>query len=132
MVLVIDDDRTVRHLVEEILTGEGYAVSTLDDLRSESIRATVIALEPDCILLDSAGRAEYGASWIEAAWLSARAHRVPVIMFSAHAQATREAELQESGRSRAAAFSAVLSKPFDLDELIAVVGLSIGKSRSRD
>jgi hypothetical protein len=53
-----------------------------------------------------------------------------VIMFSAHAQATREAELQESARSRAAAFSAVLSKPFDLDELLEGVERSIGESRS--
>ena len=78
-------------------------------------------LEPDCVLLDGQSAAGYGQSWDDAAWLTRRDRRVPVIMFTADAPASLEAQAATSPRSRAAQFDAVLSKPFDLDELIEVV-----------
>jgi CheY-like chemotaxis protein len=129
-VLIVDDEPGLAHLVSTILIDEGYQVSVLSDTRPEMIRAAVGRLEPDCILLDSAGRAAYGGSWVEAAWLHDRARPVPTIMFTAHAQAEQEAREGESPRSRAAAFTAILPKPFDLDDLLETVARCTALSAS--
>jgi CheY-like chemotaxis protein len=128
-VLVVDDDRDIADLVREVLSGEGYAVSVLTAADPDRVRAAVAALEPDCVLLDGeSGAAGYGASWAEATALRAGARPVPVVMFTAHAAAVREAEAGESARSRAAGFAAVLPKPFPLDDLLAAVARCIPSS----
>ena len=85
-------------------------------------------MEPDCLLLDSRGPTDYGASWRDAAWAHARARAVPVVMFTASAAAVREAEAGESARSRAAGLFAVVAKPFDLDALLAAVAGAVGSA----
>jgi CheY-like chemotaxis protein len=125
-VLVIDDDPVLANLVHDLLTEEGYAVSVLTTVTSETIRAAVGRLEPDCLLLDGRGPTDYGASWRDAAWAHARERAVPVIMFTASAAALQEAAAAESARSRAAGLFAALAKPFDLDELLATVARAVG------
>jgi hypothetical protein len=49
-------------------------------------------------------------------------------MFSAHAQATNEAERAESERAVKAQFAAVLPKPFHLDDLLSSVATAVGRS----
>jgi CheY-like chemotaxis protein len=56
---------------------------------------------------------------------------VPVVMFSVDRKATDEANENASERSRAAGFSAVVSKPFDLDELVGLVKRAVGASPFR-
>ena len=130
-VLVVDDDADVAGLVEELLGDECYAVSILRDRRLETVRDAVERLCPDCVLLDGDGTGTYGDSWTEAAWMSALPAPVPVIMFSGDTRATDEADENLSERSQTAGFSAVLSKPFDLDELLRVVELAISQSPFR-
>ena len=60
--------------------------------------------------------------------MASQVDAVPVILFSADRQATSEAECDESERSHAAGFSSVLSKPFDLNELVRVVALAVSQS----
>jgi hypothetical protein len=55
---VIGDDRAVAGLVREILEEEGWRVAVLTDTTTEPVRAAVDRLEPDCILLDGAGRGD--------------------------------------------------------------------------
>ena len=118
-VLAADDDADIADLVEELLTDEGYIVTTLRDRDEESVRATVERLRPDCVLLDGDVPGNYGESWGDAAaWMTASPAPVPVIMFSADRRTTGEAWDDESERSQAAHFSSVLPKPFDLDELL--------------
>ena len=52
-VLVIDDDADIADIVEQVLTDEGYAVTILADPDAEAIHASVVELQPDCVLLDS-------------------------------------------------------------------------------
>jgi DNA-binding response OmpR family regulator len=59
-VLIVDDDRDIAELVEAVLTDASYTVSLLHQLEPEMVVAAVGRLEPDCLLLDSSGRA--GAS----------------------------------------------------------------------
>jgi CheY-like chemotaxis protein len=95
-------------------------------VRSDAIRVVVGQFEPDCVLLDGEARDEYGESWNDAVWLGGRSRPVPVIMFSADLRATKEVQEATSERSRIAGFHAVISKPFDIDELIDTVAHAVG------
>ena len=127
-VLIVDGDRDISDLVRAILTDEGYAVECLYDYPGDAVMAAVGRSEPDCVILDGeTGRGgDYGGSWKDAASMHGRARRVPVIMFTAHVAASDEAEAGESDRARAAAFAAVIRKPFDVDELVAAVAKATG------
>ncbi|HZO25557.1 MAG TPA: response regulator [Chloroflexota bacterium] len=131
-VLIIDDDRDIADLVHAILTDEGYAVSVLHDQDAAAIRTAINLLEPDCVLLDGKDPHEYGEAWDDAAWMRGRDRRVPLIMFSAHAMATQEAEASETPRSRAAGFAGIVPKPFDLDHLITQVAAAVGLAEPFD
>jgi CheY-like chemotaxis protein len=128
-VLVVDDDRDIGELVEAVLTDAGYAVSVLHRLEPAMVVAATGQLEPDCVLLDSSGdRTDYGDSWALAEQLAVRGRPVPVVMFTAHARAAAEATAQASARSQAAHFAGVLGKPFELEDLLAVVAQATGAS----
>jgi CheY-like chemotaxis protein len=131
-ILVVDDDADIAALVGEVLEDEGYELATVRDRRLESVRAAVERLRPDCVLLDGVGRGAFGTSWADAAWMTGLPGPVPVVMFSADREATDEANKNESARSRAAGFSAVVSKPFDLDEFVGIVKRAVGASPFRD
>ena len=61
-----------------------------------------------------------------------RGRPIPVIMFTADAPAAVEARELVSARSHAARFEAVLSKPFDLDELVDCVARAVGHAAPFD
>ncbi|MGQ0607345.1 MAG: response regulator transcription factor [Chloroflexota bacterium] len=124
-VLVVDDDKDIGDVIAAILSDEGYAVHILSDVSDESFRTAIGQLEPDLILLDGAGLAEYGEGWLEAARIHLRQRPIPVVMLTAHAHDAREAEAGGTERARAAAFAAVLLKPFGLDELLSVISTTV-------
>jgi DNA-binding response OmpR family regulator len=126
-ILIVDDDRDIADLVQEILQEEGYTVSVLYELGSEALHAAVEQIKPDCILLDGGTGASYGSSWEDAEWLETRLRTMAVIMFTAHGEAIREAEEQESPRSQAAHFFSILPKPFELEELLSQVRQATSK-----
>lgn len=129
-VLIVDNDRDISELLRALLTDEGYDVSSLFEHARGDVPAAVGRIEPDCVILDgeSGAGGDYGVSWAEAAALQARGRKVPVIMFTAHAPASDEAAVGQSPRARAANFTAVLRKPFDLDELVDAVAKATGES----
>src|SRR5262245_605572 len=103
-VLVVDDDRDVAELTEALLTDDGYTVSCLFTAEADLVREAVGRLEPDCVLLDSTGPTrDFGTSWDLAEHLARRERPVPVVMFTAHSAAVREAQAQASLRSQRAA-----------------------------
>ena len=128
-VLLVDNDEDITGLVNAILTDEGYAVTTLDAMDHASVAAAVGRVEPDCILLDSAEGPAFGGSWGEAAYLSKRDRAVPSIMFTAHAGAVAEARDRTTDRAREADFTAIVPKPFTLDELLDAVAAAAGRSQ---
>jgi DNA-binding NtrC family response regulator len=127
-VLVIDDDRDIADIVHAILTDAGFTVSVLAQVQSDAIRVAVGQQEPDCVVLDGQGVAGYGTSSLDAEWMHARGRRVPVVMFTVEGQALHEAREATSERSQAAAFAAILSKPFDVDELLDSVAQAVGQA----
>jgi CheY-like chemotaxis protein len=128
VVLIVDDDHDIGELVRGILSDEGYAASCVYQQTAAAIDAAVGRLEPDCILLDSMSGRDYGEAWDQARRLHERGRSVPVIMFTAHADAVREALANRTERSQAASFVGVVGKPFDLDDLLAVVAQATGQS----
>lgn len=131
-VLVVESDPVVGDLLYAILSDEGYDTTLLGPVSSDAIRVAVGRIEPDAVLLDGQGPMGYGTSWGEASWLSGRSRHVPVVMLSTDAAAIREAEAEETARSQDAAFAAVLTKPLDLDDLLAAVAVAVGASAPFD
>ena len=123
-VLVVEDDGVIGDLVHAVLTDEGYDVSLLSEVSDGAIRVAVGRLEPDCVLLDSAGHGDYEPAWLAAVWAHTRSRPVPVVMFTAGQAAVREADAGESERS--GAIFAVVAKPFDIDALVETVEQAVG------
>ena len=131
VVLIVEDDADIGDLLVDLLTDEGYAVALLRSRREESVQDAVGRLHPDCVLLDGAVPGSYDRSWDDAAWISAQTTPVPVIMFSADGAASDEAKANLSERSRAAGFASVLSKPFEVDDLLRMIAAAVNQSPFR-
>jgi CheY-like chemotaxis protein len=132
MVLCVDDDRDVADMIQAILVDEGYDVSFLYDLADDALLRAVGSVEPDVILLDSASAGHFGESWESAAAIARRSRPVAVIMFTAHARDLQEAQEGQTERARAAQFSAVIPKPFHLDDLVEAIATAAGRSTPFD
>ena len=131
-VLCVDDDRNVGETVQAILGDEGYDVECLFEITDGALRRAIGELAPDCVLLDSSSRSDYGDSWRAAAWIHNLARAVPVVMFSAHLADSREAMANLTERAQEAGFAAVLPKPFSIDQLVDAVSIAVARSRPTD
>lgn len=131
-VLCVDDDHGIGETVQAILADEGYDVTCLYEITDVALRRAIGELQPDCVLLDSSSRTDYGLSWDAAAWIRHLARSVPVVMFSAHLADSREAQANLTERAQEAGFAAVILKPFSIDQLVdAVSGAVAPRSGSR-
>ncbi len=118
-ILVVDDDEAIRSLVELALDSEGYEVSTAPN---GAAALEVIGHEqPDLILLDMRMPVMDG-------WAFSRAYRsrpgphAPIVVITAARDASeRAAEVYADG---------FLNKPFDLDELLHLVGRYVPPRRT--
>ena len=108
-VLVIDDEPVIRDLVADVLRDEGYTVITANDGHEGLDRLT--RERPDLVLMDVMMPGLDGRE----AYLAMRSRpdlpQVPVVMMSA---AVRPEGLDAS-------IAGYLPKPFDLDDLLALV-----------
>ncbi|MDP9272238.1 MAG: response regulator [Chloroflexota bacterium] len=124
-ILLVDDDRDIGELVTAVLGDEGYEVTTLDQISDETVRAAIGSLEPDCILLDGVEAVAYAEAWATAANVRHRPRPIPTVMFTAHRFDAEEAVEGRSARSVDAGFTAVLRKPFHIDDLVTTVQRAI-------
>lgn len=110
-VLVVDDDAAIRDLVEIVLAGGGYEVRTAED--GAAALELVREVRPDLILLDMRMPVMDG-------WTFARRYRqqpdssAPIIVLTA----ARDA----AARSEEIVADGYLAKPFNVTELLALVG----------
>jgi two-component system chemotaxis response regulator CheY len=109
-VLVVDDDESIRQIVRLCLTDEGYDV--LEAANGQAALRIVDECPPSLILLDLRMPVMDG-------WEFARQYRdtpephAPIVAFVAALNVAQEcADLDVAG---------ILSKPFDLDDLLAAV-----------
>ena len=110
-ILLVDDDESIRQFVEMALTDEGYEVVTAAN--GQAALDVLGRWTPSLILLDM--RMPIMDGWaFSSVWRQAPGIRkVPVVVITAARDAAESAA--EIGAD------AVLSKPFDLGELLALV-----------
>ena len=108
-VLVVDDDPTLRRLIEEALSFEGYRIEAASTT-AEAL-ATVDANVPNAIVLDMK-MPDDGPRFTSE--LRKRSLNAPIIAMSASREGAKWA-----AQIQAHAF---LAKPFDVDDLTAAVG----------
>jgi|DewCreStandDraft_1066081.scaffolds.fasta_scaffold01503_6 CheY-like chemotaxis protein len=120
VVLVVDDEPDIRRLVSDALRLEGYRVRTAGD--GQEALQRVAEERPDLILLDLAMPAMDGTQFCHllarAPASTAHGGRIPVILLSADRRLHEQAE--ELGAAD------YLTKPFDLDDLLAAVQRHLG------
>ncbi len=119
-VLVVDDDDDIREVLELALVEQGYVVSQASNGRAA---LEVVSHEmPSLILLDM--KMPVMSGWEFAAEFGRRyARRAPIVVISAAEDARRRAE--EIGAQ------GWLGKPFELDELLAIVEQNLGDGGAR-
>ncbi len=113
-IFVVDDDVPIGNLLEELLTGEGYAVR-----RAYSGTEALLLLErerPDLVLLDLMLPGLSGEE------LLPEIRDVPVIVLSAKADVRDKVELLLGGAAD------YVTKPFDSKELLARVAVQLRKA----
>ena len=107
-ILIVDDDRRIRALLETYLTGQGFRVTTAAN--AAEARERMRGLVFDLLILDVMMPGETGVSLAES--LRAARQQVPILMLSARA---------DSGdriKGLAAGSDDYLTKPFEPEELL--------------
>jgi DNA-binding response OmpR family regulator len=107
-ILVVDDNQATRDLLCDLLTDEGYAVECAG--RGRAAIARVQAGGVSLVLLDWRLPDVTGAAVLQT--LAEQGHAVPVIILSG----------EQVGTPRPAGAVATLGKPFEIDDLLAVLG----------
>jgi two-component system response regulator MtrA len=110
LVLVVDDDEDIADSIGDVLRGGGYEVEQVGD--GHAALAAVARAKPGLVLLDWRLPNEPAGSALVRKLRDAIGH-VPVVVLSADPQSLHEA--------RAASVSDYLPKPFDVNDLLALV-----------
>jgi len=110
-VLVVDDDRRLRDLLNKYLTGNGYRVTTAES--GHDAREKLRGLEFDAIILDVMMPGETG---LELARSLRQTSNVPILMLTAMGEAEDRIAGLEGGADD------YLPKPFEPRELVLRIG----------
>jgi len=121
LILVVDDDRRVRELLEIAFTAHGYRVITASD-GEEAVRRA-LAERPDLVVLDVRLPKRSGLEVCESLRADAIGAQIPIVLVSAAAE--NETRLQ--GFNRGA--DDYLVKPFSPRELLARVKRLLARTR---
>ncbi len=112
-ILVIDDEPAIRHILRITLEAFGHDVIFAED----GLRGIGVARRqhPDLILLDLMMPVMDGVSVLDFLGGDDKTRAIPVIVLTAVAFGDRRTRVEQAGATR------VITKPFDPDELAAVV-----------
>ena len=121
LVAVVDDDRSIRNAMQDLLNAAGYSTSTFGNATSfldSSVRASVA-----CLIADMRMPGMTGLDLHE--HLATSGAGIPTVIITAHPEElTRE-------RARKAGITCFLTKPFTPDELLECVRQAVARSRVR-
>jgi two-component system nitrogen regulation response regulator GlnG len=118
----VDDDRAVRFVLAEALRDAGYAVQAFESAQA-ALRAVEDEEAPDLVITDVRMPGLDGLAFLEA--LKARRPELPVIVMSAYTDIASTAGAFRGGAHE------FLSKPFDLDEAVALVARALPESTTQ-
>lgn len=111
-ILVVEDDDLIRELVNLVLSGAGYEVMTATD--GAAALQAIEGAQPDLVLLDMRMPGMDGWEFARRYRAQPEPHAPIVVLTAARDAAARAAEIQANG---------YLGKPFDVNELLSLVGL---------
>jgi CheY-like chemotaxis protein len=120
-ILVVDDEREVRLVIQEFLTGKGYEVRVASNGR-EAL-AGLETFMPDVVLLDMAMPEMDGLEALKR--ISASYPSLPVIMVTVNADIETTSKVLQLGAAD------YVPKPFDLDYLDQAISIQISAGRDR-
>ena len=110
-ILVLDDNQDILAIVHETLTYENFEVKSTGE--SINVMPLLDSFEPDLVILDYRVAGLNGGELCHQLKINPRTSNLPVIMITGYARV-----LESLGSYGA---DHLLTKPFNLDELIAVV-----------
>lgn len=117
-VWIVDDDRSVRYVLAAALREAGHAVDAFDRAAAV-IDALEVQPPPDLLFTDVRMPGDDGLALLDK--LKARAPQLPVIVMSAYTDVASTAGAFRGGAHE------FLSKPFDLDDAVALVERTLGR-----
>ena len=115
-ILAVDDDRDILEVLQFILEDSGYEVDTLSD--GTYLFDKIEKKTPDLILLDVMLGNMDGRELCKTVKMNQRTHDIPVVMVSASHTAF-------DAMNKTGAPDAFLSKPFDISELLEIIGTQL-------
>jgi signal transduction histidine kinase len=119
-VLLVEDDVVLSRLMATLVDSAGYRSVTIAD--HDEIGDAIHNFDPKCVILDGeAGQTGRSRSWDDAAAIRRDHPELPVLMFTADADALAEERAGTSPRSREAGFVGVVPKPFIVEEFLATL-----------
>lgn len=128
-VLLVEDDVLLGKLMATLVEGAGYQSVTIAD--HDQIGDAIDRCDPKCVILDGeVGRTGRARSWDDAAAIRRDHPTLPVLMFTADAEALAEERAGTSPRSRDAGFVGVVPKPFIVEEFLATLQSAVRGSLS--
>jgi two-component system nitrogen regulation response regulator GlnG len=119
---VVDDDRSVRIVLSQALREAGYRVQAFDGARA-ALSALETEAPPDLVFTDVRMPGLDGLAFLDA--LKARRPELPVIVMSAYTDVASTAGAFRGGAHE------FLSKPFDLDEAVALAARALPTTETR-
>lgn len=124
-ILVVEDDRVLRELLEELLEEEGAEVTAC--ATPEEVMPCLERVRPDLLVVDLSMKRE-GDGWdlIERLQTNAQTQTLPILICTGLSADRIGDERQHWVRQRGIE---ILTKPFELDVLFAVVHRLIQSSR---
>ncbi|MDG3088623.1 response regulator transcription factor [Vibrio hannami] len=118
-ILVVDDDREIRELLDEYLTKAGYAVVLASE--GEEMKRHLLVREPDLILLDIMLPGDDGFTLCQ---YIRKSSNVPIIMLTAVSDETDQIVGLEIGADD------YIAKPFSPRQLVARIKAMLRRTRS--
>ena len=119
LVVIVDDDQSLRNATRDLLKAAGFSTATFED--AESFLGSASRASAACLVADMRRPGMTGLELYQA--LVASGDRIPTVIITAHPE-----ELTQS-RARDAGITCYLSKPFAPDELLEGVREALAKSQ---
>lgn len=119
-IMLIDDDPGIGEVVKIIMEDNGYIFIAADIDSQEKAVKLVEEQQPDLVLLDLWMPGVDGGELCGQLKINPKTKKIPIVLLSASINTQKIAE-----KSKADAF---LAKPFEMDELVAMVQKMVGQN----
>ena len=120
LVVIVDDDRSIRNATSHLLKAAGFSTATFED--AESFLASASRAIAACLVADMRMPGMTGLAMYEA--LVASGNSIPTVLITGHPEEATQTRAREAG------ISCYLSKPFAPDDLLECVHEALSKWRA--